>query len=471
MTGLLTLLVGAAIAAALYATRDGWIGQTRRTGTTVGLASRTAVRWASHQIQAAGREAEERARLQAAFHLRTAEDVAATMGDMKGAMMKLAQMMSYVDAGLPEAYREALTRLQQNAPPMTAELAASVIEGQLGQPPEGLFAWFDREPMAAASIGQVHAARTNDGVAVVVKVQYPGVADAMHADLANVDLLYRMLGPMFPGLDPKPLVTELRARLLEELDYRLELANQQRFLTLYDGHPFIRIPRVLPALSAERVLTMEHLDGLTWSDALQAPQDIRNLWGETIYRFVFGTLYREGLFNSDPHPGNYRFFSDGSVGFLDFGSVKTFTVDERADLRAVVLAAIHSDASKLRAELVRQGFIKPDDDTDPHRLLEWFRIFYRSALERKPYTFSPEMAQAAVQANFDPSSEWAALQRRFNMPPPYVMLTRINLGLLSVLGGLHATQIWRGIAEEFWHDAPPSTDLGKLDAEFRRARA
>jgi len=471
MTGWLVLAAAAVVGAGLLLIRRGGLSRRlRRTGGTVGLASRAAARWVAHRVQAVGQEAAERERLHTMFHMRTAEDVAATMGAMKGAMMKLAQMMSYVDSGLPPAYQQVLAQLQENAPPMTYALAAGVIRDELGKSPEDAFAWFDPEPLAAASIGQVHAARTRDGRAVVVKVQYPGAADAMRADLDNVDLLYRVLSPMFPNLDPKPLIGELRDRLQEEIDYRIELRNQQRFLALYRGHPFIRIPEVLPELCGRRALTMEHIEGLSWRDAVQAPADIRQLWGEVVYRFVFGTFYRDGLFNGDPHPGNYRFFADGRVAFLDFGCVKTFTAAELSDVKSVVLTAIGGDAVQLRSELVRQGFLAADDATEPALLLEWFQIFYRGALNREPFTFSREFAETAVRANIDPTSEWAPLQKRFNMPPSYVLLTRINLGLLSILGGLQATQVWRNIAEEFWHDAPPATALGELDRAFRAGR-
>ena len=471
MTGWLAVIAAVAGGGALVLARHhGVLPRLRRTSGAVGLASRAGVRWVAHRLRVVGQETAERERLQALFHMRTAEDVAATMGAMKGAMMKLAQMLSYVDAGLPAAYQQVLAQLQENAPPMTYGLAAGVIHDDLGQSPEEAFAWFDPEPLAAASIGQVHAARTHDGRSVVVKVQYPGAADAMRSDLDNVDFLYRMLGPMFPNLDPKPLVGEIRDRLQEEIDYRIELRNQQRFLALYRHHPFIRIPEVLPELCGRRALTMEHIKGLPWRDALQAPADMRMVWGEVIYRFVFGTFYRDGLFNGDPHPGNYRFFADGSVAFLDFGCVKTFTAGELADIKTVVLTAIGGDAVQLRTELVRQGFLAADDATEAAQLLEWFQIFYRGALRREPFTFSREFAETAVRANVDPTSEWAPLQKRFNMPPSYVLLTRINLGLLSVLGGLEATAVWRNIAEEFWHGAPPSTDLGLLDAAFRARR-
>jgi len=435
------------------------------------LTSRAAARWVAQRVRALGQDEAERDRLRQAFHLRTAEDVAATMGAMKGAMMKLAQMVSYVDAGLPDSYREALARLQEAAPPMTFELAARVVEEELGRPPGHAFAHFDPEPLAAASIGQVHGARTHDGREVVVKVQYPGVADAMAADIDNVDFLYRMLSLSFPNLDPRPLVEELRARLCEELDYRRERANQERFLAIYRGHPFIKVPEVVPELSTRRLLTMERVGGLAWRDALAAPPEARNVWAEAIYRFVFGTFYRHGLFNGDPHPGNYRFQADGSVAFLDYGCVKIFGPEGVADVRRVTFTALGGDATSLRDELVRQRFLRADDDTPPDRLLSWFRIGYAPVLDRRPYTFTPEWAEEAVRATVDPGSSWAPVQRRFNMPADYVLLNRITLGLISVLAALGATNVWRTICDEFWEDAPPTTTLGRVDAAYRARRA
>ena len=457
--------VGAVLAA------RGMLGQrVRRTAGAAGLSSRAAARWVTHRVREVGRDAGERERLRAAYHFKTAEDVAATMGAMKGAMMKLAQMVSYVDTGLPEAYRETLASLQSAAPPMTWELAAGVVRDELGGSPEALFAWVDPEPLAAASIGQVHAARMRDGREVVIKVQYPGVADAMAADLDNADLLYRLLQLVFPSIDPAPFVAELRARLGEEIDYRVELRNQERFLDLYRGHPFIRVPEVVPELSARRVLTMERVDGLSWQEAIAAPSDIRNVWGEAIYRYVFGTFYREGLFNGDPHPGNYRFQADGSVAFLDYGCVKEFSPEALADVRRIVLTSVAGDAPGLRAELVRQGFLAATDDADPARVLAWLRIGYEPLLAPQPYTFNRTWAEQSVRANVDPSTEWAEIQKRFNLPGDYVLLNRINLGLISVLAGLQATNTWRAISEEFWHGAPPSTELGRRDAAFRAAR-
>ena len=442
-----------------------------RTAVAARLTSRAARRWVASRMREVGRDEPERARLRATFHLRTAEDVTAAMGAMKGAMMKLAQMVSYVDAGVPEPYRETLARLQADAPPMTYALAADVVREELGGPPEDVFERFDPEPLAAASIGQVHAARTHDGADVVVKVQYPGAAEAMQADLDNVDLLYRVLSLVFPRLDPKPLVAEIRARLGEELDYRIERRNQERFLALYRGHPFIRVPAVVPALSTRRVLTMERMTGLAWRDAVAAPLDVRQVWAEAIYRYVFGTFYRHGLFNGDPHPGNYLFQADGSVAFLDYGCLKEFTPAGLADVRRIVLLSIGGDATALRAELVRQGFLSPDDDADPGRILAWLQIGYRPILGREPFAITRAWAELSVRATVDPTSEWADVQRRFDLPADYVLLQRIGLGLMSVLASLGATNTWRAICEEFWHDAPPATTLGRADAAFRARRS
>jgi predicted unusual protein kinase regulating ubiquinone biosynthesis (AarF/ABC1/UbiB family) len=212
--------------------------------------------------------AERRVELDRERELKTAEAVAERLGNMKGALMKLGQMASYVDEGLPAPLREALAQLQSNAPPMSAELAAQVIERSLGAPPEQLFVEWDPQPIAAASIGQVHRAviidpATGQERAVAVKVQYPGVGEAVAADLRNADLLGMLLQQGFGGLDPDEMVAEVKERLIEELDYRLEARNQQHFADFYRGHPFIHVPDVCPSFSSEQVITSELVDGAT----------------------------------------------------------------------------------------------------------------------------------------------------------------------------------------------------------------
>src|ERR1022692_2758292 len=241
----------------------------------------------------------------------TAEDVAATLGAMKGVLMKIGQMASYVDDGLSPAVRRTLSRLQDSVPPMSPGLAAMVVEEELGMPPERAFASWDPEPIAAASIGQVHRAITLDGRAVAVKVQYPGIAETIAADLGNVALLRRMLRITAPAQDVDALLAELGYRVLEELDYRREADNQRLLAAYYDGHPTISIPAVIGELSTRRLITSELSGGARFAELAGWPQHERDLAAETIYRFVFRSLYEVHAFNGDPHPGNYLFHGGG----------------------------------------------------------------------------------------------------------------------------------------------------------------
>ncbi|HEY8545837.1 MAG TPA: AarF/UbiB family protein, partial [Acidimicrobiales bacterium] len=210
------------------------LDRTRKMGSMAGRAGAT---YALHKARRTFASAERQVELDAEFELKTAEQVAEALGHMKGALMKLGQMASYLDTGLAEPVREALAGLQQDAPPMAPELAAEVIERELGGPPDRVFAEWDPQPLASASIGQVHRAITHDDRAVAVKVQYPGVDQAIRADLDNAGVLFGAVGMMFPGLDPGPLVNEIRARVAEELDYQLEARNQKLFADWYRGHP------------------------------------------------------------------------------------------------------------------------------------------------------------------------------------------------------------------------------------------
>ena len=297
---------------------------------------------------------EARAALDAEHQMRTTAQVVATLGDMKGALMKVGQMVSYLDEGMPEPVRDALATLQQDAPPMSAELTAGVVQAELGGPPERVFAAWDPNPIAAASIGQVHRARLHDGREVAVKVQYPGVDDAIRADLTTTDLLFRAISLMFPGLDPGPLVVELRARLVEELDYVREAENQRLFADYYAGHPFIRIPAVVDEFSTARVLTSEYVDGARFAEVEQWSQEERDLAAEAIFRFVFRSLYRLHAFNGDPHPGNYLFHGDGVVTFLDFGLVKRYEPDEVALFEELIRTmVVEHDIAEFRAHSKR----------------------------------------------------------------------------------------------------------------------
>ncbi len=387
--------------------------------------------------------------------------------------MKLGQMASYLDQGLPEPVRQALAELQQDAPPMSAELAAGVIEEQFGAPPDEVFAEWDGVPIASASIGQVHRAMTHDGRAVAVKVQYPGIAQAIRGDLDNAGVLFSAMGLMFPGLEPGPLVEELRSRLIEELDYRLEADNQRLFVEYYRDHPFIRVPEVVDELCGDTVLTTELATGARFDEVLTWSEAERDRVGEIIYRFVFRSLYDLLAFNGDPHPGNYLFGSDGTVTFLDFGLVKRFEAAELKVFEDMVKAmVVDHDPHAFRRVIEDVGLLKPGQPFDDQQVQEYFGAFYNIVRERKRATLNAEYSSALVRRVFDASGPHGEIMKAANVPPSFVIIQRINMGLYAVLGQLRATADWRSIAEELWPfvAASPSTLLGEQEAAWLSAK-
>ena len=259
--------------------------------------------------------------------VQTAEQIVAVLGTMKGAAMKLGQVMSFLDVGLvPEEFREEfqekLAALRDAAPKVSFQQMKKVIEGEYDEPLDEVFETFDPVPIAAASIGQVYKARLHDGRDVAVKVQYPGVASAVRADMQNLGMILRLMKRVAPGLDPKALGDEIRSRIDEELDYELEAANQRTLARIFRGHPFIVVPDVVTRLSRERVVVSEYVSGRGFEEIKQLPQAERDRIGEMIFRFYFGCMYRHHQFSGDPHPGNSLLLDDGRMAFLDFGLFK-----------------------------------------------------------------------------------------------------------------------------------------------------
>jgi len=438
---------------------------------TVG--ARAGADFARHRAQRAFASAERKEVLDLAFEVRTAEQVATMLGNMKGAMMKLGQMASYLDQGMPDHVRAALAELQNDAPPMHPDLAASVIRQELGGEPDEVFAEWDPVPIAAASIGQVHRALLHDGRAVAVKVQYPGVADAMGSDLQSVHLLFAGMGQLFPGLDPKPVVEELKERLVEELDYRLEARNQELFARYYEGHPFIHVPEVVPELSTSTVLTTELAPGARYEEVLTWSQQERDLAAETIYRFAFGSLYRLHAFNGDPHPGNYLFEPGGRVTFLDYGLVKHYTPEELKPFEDMIKAMVlDHDPGEFRRIIEEVGLLAPDQPFSNDEIVDYFGHFYEFVKDDEIQAMTPEYASETVRRYFDKSGPFGEIMKAANVPPSMVIIQRINLGLYAIFGELRATGNWRRLAEELWPfvDGPPSTPMGEEIARWRATR-
>ena len=417
---------------------------------------------------------------------REAERYVAVLGDMKGVAMKIGQLVSFLDAGaIPDQYRAAYQQivgaLQADAPPMPFETVRVVVERELERPLEDVFTWIGERPMAAASIGQVHAAHLHDDREIVVKVQYPGVADAIRADLQNTELIASLarfgtkLSPIRVTFDPTALAEEITERVTEELDYRIEAANQAEFASHYAGHPFIRIPEVIPELSTERILVMDQHDGLRWTAALEQPQELKDTWGEVINRFVYGSLYDFGAFNADPHPGNYLFHDDGGVTFLDFGCVKRFRPDQITALRVMSKAVFDDeDPETLFACFQDLGFIPRKTKLQPQRVFDWWAPIWGAATEDQPFTFTPEFAAWVIEHNFDAFGEWGDVVRGMGIAKDskdWTFLTRIQVGLYSVLGALRATGDWRVVHDELLNGAPPQTDLGRQHTAWKSTRA
>jgi predicted unusual protein kinase regulating ubiquinone biosynthesis (AarF/ABC1/UbiB family) len=434
------------------------------------LAVRGGLRYAGSAPRLFIAAGENREQLRNDLAMQTADDVTATLGTMKGVMVKLGQMASYVDEGLSPSVRRTLSRLQDSVPPMSAELAAGVIEDELGQPPERLFDRWDPEPIAAASIGQVHRAITRDGRAVAVKVQYPGIAEMMTADLDNVSLLRRMLRVTAPSQDVDGLIAELRDRVLEELDYRREAANQHLLHDYFAAHPTISVPAIVPELSTRRVVTSELVTGARFSEVVGWSQEERDLAGETLYRFVFRSLYEVHAFNGDPHPGNYIFHGDGKVTFLDFGMVKHFSDTDLLPLMQMARnLCVEADQTRFRASLEEAGFLVPGAPLSDDQITDHLAVFYQLIRESKAVTVTGDYASAVVRRFFDVRSPVAQYAR---IPRSYVVLQRINLGLFALLGEMKATANWRAIAEEIWPfmQAPPSTPMGVAELPWLASR-
>src|SRR5437870_5540825 len=324
----------------------------RRTATVATLAASEAVKQFGTRATNVARNEEAAEAAMARRQLETAKQIVAALGTMKGAAMKLGQVMSFLDVGLVaeehrDEFQRELAKLRDAAPTVSFKQMRRVIEDDLEEPIEEVFASFEQEAIAAASIGQVYRARLHDGRAVAVKVQYPGVAGAVRADLQNLEMIMRLLRRMTPGLDVKAIAEEIRERIAEELDYELEAQNQRALARIFAGHPFIFVPDVVSHLSRERVLVSEFVEGVGFEELKGREQSVRNRLGEVVFRFFVGCLYRHRQFSGDPHPGNFLLLADDRVAFLDFGLFKRMQPESVELELACQRAVVEHDANTL----------------------------------------------------------------------------------------------------------------------------
>jgi predicted unusual protein kinase regulating ubiquinone biosynthesis (AarF/ABC1/UbiB family) len=433
------------------------------------LSTRNAVRFAAMKVRRVASPADRRAELDEQFAIRTAEDVAKHLGEMKGVLMKAGQLVSFIFETLPEDAQAALATLQADAAPMAPSLAASVVVSELGAPPERVFLDWTDMPVAAASIGQVHRAVTHDGVDVAVKVQYPGVDAAIESDLDAAEVMYAMFSAMMlKGLDAKGLVDELRERMREELDYELEAENVREFGQIFAGHPWARVPRLIPELSTRRVLTTEWVEGMAFEEFRRtASAATKQRAGEVIWRFAQHAVLRYGAFNGDPHPGNYKFHHDGSVTFLDYGLVKRWSPGEWEILAPTLDAiVVQRDPHRLVAAMEASGFLKIGHGLDAELVYDYVSSPYEPYLADE-FTFSRQWMIDTIGKMFDVQGPHQRVIEALNMPATFVILDRVVWGISAILGKLDVSGPFRAMLLEYIAGGEPATDLGAAEAAWR----
>lgn len=381
---------------------------------------------------------------------RTAEQLFATLGQLKGGAMKLGQALSVFESALPEQvagpYRAALTKLQEAAPPMPTKSVHGALAQRLGQDWRDLFEEFEDKPAAAASIGQVHRAVWHDGREVAVKVQYPGAGEALLSDLTQLGRFARLLGPLVPGMDLKPLISELRDRVSEELDYELEARAQSAHAREFAGDPDVTVPGVVH--QSDQVLVTEWLEGVPLSEVIaEGTQEQRDRAGQLLARFLFSGAARTGLLHADPHPGNFRLLTgdapDGPperwrLGVLDFGTVDRLPQGLPPEIGTALRLTLDGEAEAVHELLRTEGFVKPEIELDPGAVLDYLLPIIEPAQVEK-FTFTRDWMRAQATRIADPRSPAYQLARQLNLPPAYLLIHRVTTSTIGVLCQLGAT--------------------------------
>jgi predicted unusual protein kinase regulating ubiquinone biosynthesis (AarF/ABC1/UbiB family) len=409
-------------------------------------------------------------------HLETAMKMVGALGQMKGAAMKLGQFASFIDTEfIPDEYREVyqeqLAKLRTDAPAMPWEKVEKVLDEEYDDEPlSELFAEFDQEAFAAASIGQVHRAELLDGRQVAVKIQYPGIAEALDADLRNAGTIVRLARALAPGLDAKEIAKELRERVMEELDYEYEAQNQRTFSRAYRDHPFIYVPEVITRLSRRRVLVTELVEGMDFEQVKALPDEERSRFGEIVFRGSFGSIYHLQHFNADPHPGNYILMHDGRVAFIDFGMTKKLDHEQIVLEQRAFDAASRDDPEAFRSALHDLGFVKNPSKLDAERLMDHMGAVGGWYIEDREIEISARRVMKIIESTNDPRSEYYDLMRREAMPADELMGRRMEIGVVAVLGQLRAKRNWHRIMREWIYADPPATELGEKEWEYFEGR-
>jgi predicted unusual protein kinase regulating ubiquinone biosynthesis (AarF/ABC1/UbiB family) len=451
-------------------------GRLARTARVGGLVTGQGLRWAGMRTANRVRTPERAAAAQSERTAALVQELVDQLGQMRGAAMKVGQMISMVEFdGLPDAERDELQRrlaaLRDDVPPVPFADLEKLMRHEFGGPLERVFSDFDKRAFAAASIGQVHRATTVAGEDVAVKIQYPGVAEAVETDLRNAMMLLPLVKRLAPGLDARALALEMRERIGEELDYELEAQNQRRIERLMRGHPFVSVPRVHTDISTRRVLVSEYVVGERFEAVRRAEEPQRDRYGEIVFRCFFGLVYRDRIVLGDPHPGNYLLRPDGRVCFLDFGLLRDVDAARVAAERAIALAVRAKDAEAVKAALLAGGYLPADraDAVDADFALTLMRMAIKWYAVPGQRRFSSKDVGRGRERERPDSEQRAAMRtqvNQFTLPPDSILIRRMHGIVAVVLEQLQAGADWGAIAAEYLHHDPPATPLGQAEASF-----
>ena len=394
---------------------------------------------------------------------KTAEQVFKVLGELKGGAMKFGQALSVFEAALPEEmakpYRETLTKLQEAAPPLPARVVHSVLAKELGEDWRDNFESFSDKPTASASIGQVHRAKWKDGRDVAVKIQYPGAAEALVSDLDQIQRFSKIFQLFMPGLEMKPLLEELRARIIEEVDYRYEAQAQQKYSEVYENDPDIAIPKVV--MASDKVLVSEWMEGTPLARIIaKGTRAQRNNAGIKLARFHFTSPDRAGLLHADPHPGNFRLLADGRLGVLDFGACNRLPNGFPEPMKRLLKSALEGDAVALYEGFKADGFVLADVDVDPNLVLDYL-VPLVEPLRTETFRYSREWLREQSARVGDPRNPTAKIGFQLNLPPEYVLIHRVTLGTTGIFCQLEAEGNFRDEALSWFPEIAPLTLANK----------
>ena len=442
-------------------------------GTTLGRAvAGQAARTAGTRMSMVGRSDELRARIAENASIQAADQLVNVLGGMKGAAMKLGQMLSVLDLALvPDEHRERfqakLAALRDQAPQVPFASMRQVIEEDLGRTIEDAFTSFDSTPIAAASIGQVYRAELADGREVAVKVQYPGVDKAIRADMKNLALFLKFWRSTVPSITATDLIEELRINFERELDYAEEARTQHLLARRFAGHPFIAIPDAIAELCTPRVLVTEYVRGHSFSHIATLPAEERDRVGEIIYRFYIGSLFRHDEFCGDPHPGNVLLCEDGRVGFVDFGLYKRMLHEHVQFELECFRAAAEGRGEDLLAAMIGRGIVEPDAGVTADECLDYTYAAAEWNLVDDTFTVTPSLASEGMLLAVDPRGTQFVGMKSQTLPPEHLFSRRADFMTFGVLGQLNATANWHRIAREWMYGEPPVTKLGRIEQDWR----